>query len=304
MSPLRQRWIQWLASPQARDPQTGLWLSWSNGDHPGFAYEEATAWVMLAAAPLRSLPQAAALSAAVDQAAVVLAKRIRRHGGLRCGGRRYAFDTAVALAAWQAWGGPVDVEQQLLATLLDFCRSRTALDGGVPGGDETSDTRWSESWGAHQLWLAGPLQRAGQAQAALDLVEELLPRVLRDDGLLRIHGASDAVYAHAALYGAAGLLAVGERGLAAGVAAEAMAALGGDGLVPTWLDPQTGPGRADATAQAAAITAESGAQVADELRARAVAALGACTTVDGGVRYEADSQDRNCCATAFCLRMG
>lgn len=303
MSRLVQRWIDWLAAPQARDSDSGLWLSWSNSEHPGFPYEEATAWVTLAAAQRREVAGSAGLTSSVEQALPALRERIGAHGGLRLGGRRFAFDTGVALAALQAWGGAEETQQRLIATLSAFCHARVALDGGLALGDESPETRWSEAWGAHQLWLAGPLLQAGEETTARDLVAEVLPRVLRADGLLRVHGARDDVYAHAALYGAAGLLAAGERDLAAGVAVAALAARGADGLVPAWLAPARGPGRTDATAQALALVNATGADVPASVREHALAGLAACTAPCGGLRYEAGSADINCCATAFALAL-
>jgi len=297
---------RWLADDAARDPATGLWWAWVHPQHDSFAYEEATAWVALAAADLVDEPGASELRTCVEQALPRLTERVASRGGLGRGGRTYVFDTAVCLAAWQAWqGGAADpaTARALLATVDAFFARRQAVDGGPCLGREGPQTRWSEAWGAHLLWLAVALARAGRQARAVELVNELLPRVLRADGLLRVHSAADQVYSHSALYGAEGLLAAGQRDIAAGVVEAVLQAPDRDGLVPAWLAPARGPGRTDATAQAVMLAGTIGAAVSEERLQSARRALQRYTDACGGLRYATDSDDINCCATAFALRM-
>jgi hypothetical protein len=299
-----ERWIRWLANPVARDPATGLWLSWCDPKHPGYAYEEATAWVILVAAGLRQRPNARPLLVAAEQALGPLSECVRARGGLGRDGRVYAFDTAVGLAACLAWGGAHEIASTLLGTLLSMCDRRRAVEDGPTLGQERVDTRWSEAWGGHLLWLAGPLRAAGEAQQAATLVRDLLPRLRREDGLLRIHGANDTVYAHGALYGAEGLMAAGHVADARAVVTALLRGPGDGALVPAWPLRSQASGRADATAQALFLATATQAPVSDSRLEGARRALQRLTAEEGGLRYESGSADLNTCATAFALRPG
>ncbi len=298
----RQRWIDWLAGDDARDNRTGLWLSWVHPQHPGYAYEEATAWVILAAAGLRHEANAHKLVDVAEDALPLLGRAVAERGGLGRDGRLYAFDTAVGLAAWQAWQGDRETATTLLSTLRLFCDRQQAVEGGPTLGHERASSRWSESWGGHLLWLARPLTAAGDQERAGALVEELSPVVLADDGLLRIHSASDLVYAHGALYGAEGLLAAGERERAAQVVTTLLAVPTEHGLVPAWPQKVDSPGHCDATAQALMLAAALDATISPRRLTAARDGLARFTSAEGGLRYSSASQDVNCCATAFALR--
>jgi hypothetical protein len=298
-----RRWLEWLADDRARDPQTGLWWSWCNPDHPGYPYEEATAWVIRLAAQGADDRHALALRQAADQGLETLLSRIERRGGLGRGGRLYAFDTAVGLAALQAVGGHDKACATLISTLCEFCDRRVAVEGGPTLGLERATSRWSNTWGAHLLWLNEPLLAAGKVDRAATLTAELLDRCLRDDGLLRIHGASDAVYAHAAAYAAQGLMACGEIEIAARLADTLLRAQRRDGLVPAWIDRAESPGRSDVTAQVLWIWRRCGDRHLAEYGDRARRALTAMTAPCGGLRYEFGCDDVVTWATVFAVSL-
>jgi hypothetical protein len=220
------------------------------------------------------------------------------------GGRLYAFDTGVGLAALQAVGGHDEACATLLSTLCEFCDRRVAVEGGPPLGLERATSRWSNTWGAHLLWLNDPLLAAGQVGRAEALTVELLDRCLRDDGLLHIHGASDAVYAHAAAYAAQGLLARGDTELAGRAANALLRAQRRDGLVPAWIDRSESPGRTDVTAQALWLWQRCGDHSLVEHAERALCALSAMTSPCGGVRYESGSNDVAAWSTVFAASLG
>lgn len=203
------RLAAWLAAPAARDPATGLWWSWRNAAHLGYPYAEATAWVVLVAARLRGTPAGALLAGPAADGARVLEDIARAAGGLGRAGRVYLFDTAVGLAALDAWGGAGAVRDGLFATVQAFCAARCAVDGGPVAGSETAATAWSEAWGSHLLWLNVALQPRGETALASGITTELLATCARPDGALRCHPASDRAYAHATAYAAAGLYAHG-----------------------------------------------------------------------------------------------
>lgn len=294
--------IAWLAAQ--RDPETGLWWSWQGPSGDAYPYEEATAWVVLLAAALRGRPEAAPLVRAAEAGVEALAGCARARGGLGRAGRVYAFDTAVGMAALQAWGGAEVALGQLSAGLEAMIARREAVEGGPAQGEERAQTRWSEAWGGHMIWLAVPLLRAGRRDLAELLAEEIGARCRRDDGLLAIHGASREVYAHATAYGAEGWLALGRRREAVAVVRALLAAPTRSGLVPARPGARGGAERTDVTAQVLRIAARCQADPQDPGLQRARRALDEAAHPRGGLRYEAGAEDRTSWSTVFALAAG
>jgi len=277
----------WLADPRARDPDTGLWWAGVAPDGSGYPYEEATAWALLAG--VRD-----------ERAEAELGRRIRAFRGLRRAGRRYLFDSGVALAAMRRIGDAALVDV-LLQTVRELIAAGLAVDDGPPSGTEVETTRWSDAFGVHLLWLCGPLTELGEDAASTALIERILPGCVRSGGRLAEHPATDRVYAHAMAYAAEGLLTKDPADPAGIAATDALlgAALGPDGLVPARLT--RGPLRTDATAQTLLL-----ARLAGRLDHPAVGLIaGALTRVadpSGALPYEPGSAHLNSWATAFALR--
>lgn len=282
---------EWLRTAPVAGGTAPLWPSWTNPGKPGFPYEEATAWVLRCSRRGLGL-NARSVAAARDE----LGRRIEASGGLRAHGRLFAFDTAVALGAFEA---ATSTGRSLVSTVAGFVRARRAVEGGPVLGEERPDTRWSEAFGAHLLWLNRPLREAGEHALADDLTSLVLPRVLRHDGLLRIHGASDRVYSHAMAYALDGLVAAGAEGRA--LAKRGLVAMldrfDGRSPLAAFVD-EPSPRRADVTAQCAALAR----QLVDDATADALlAAVARLQDPSGGLYYESGSADLNTCAAVFAL---
>jgi len=286
-----QSLAKWLEAAVQPD---GLWPAWIDGRTPAFAYEEATAWVLrLAHRHPSQVARVAGLGEAVDAGRRELERRIARHHGLRAHGRLFLFDTAVGLSAF-ARGG---LANDLLATVERLVRERRALDGGAESKEIRPESRWSEVFGAHLLWLNEPLRLHGAHVLADDLTTALLRDTRRPDGLFRIHAASDRVYLHALAYALEGLSHAGPDGRR--LVKEALTTLERRHLLghplPAWLE-EPSPARADATAQVSGIAREFGldtgpvASLLDRFRLR-----------EGGLAYEPGSTHANTCAAVFAL---
>lgn len=332
--PARERWLAFLCGTDAWDSERSLWRGWvvpgASAQPPG--YEEATAWVLLAASMLDADPPGWAER--VSRAAERLAELAVSHRALRRDGRRWLFDTGVGLLALHRLGGFDAATNALAGGMDELLGAGLAVDGGPPLGDETARTRWSEAFGAHLLWLVLPLRALGRHAEAEKLVDSLLPRFVRrsrreDGGVdewLAVHAASDRCYTHGACYGLRGLLSsddarqvhVGRR-----CVETLLRACRADGVAPAWTSvtgsapagspepaapPIDGPAlRADATLQlhALADTAFGGRPPAG-LHVRAATALPLPVGDAGGVRYGVDGGDvsaghQNVWATAFAL---
>jgi hypothetical protein len=291
MSFARGDWRRWLQSPACRDPKSHLWRSWVASGDSGYPYEEATAW---------------ALGAGVEDAAALQAlTAILRARPLARDGQTYLFDTAVALDAavtLHAAGvaGAQAFKECAWRRAEPLLKDRRAVPNGPRPGEEREDTRWSESFGAHMLWLVRPLVRLGETEQAMALIEAVWPGC-RADPLPKVHAAGATVYAHAAGYAAEGL-AWGDalhRAAAAQITTKLLdVAAQHDGLIPAFVD--HGPLRADISAQAWHLACTLGIQhTATRQIQRALQAL---TTPDGGIRYQPDSDHVNTCVTVFALR--
>ena len=280
--PRRKARIQrWLASPDrlARD---GRMLSWSNCEHPGYGYDEAT--VLLAAFWLwrgdsdRSQALIGPLQA-----------RLGLGGWLGRDEIGYAFDTALALPLL---ADPRAAARRVMVSLRE---QRACTRITRPGW-------WSQSYGAHLIkcgfWLARVGERAFAERLAADLVERCF-----DGERFHIHGEADETYLHSHCYALEGLLGLGLQPevVSAGVLwlARQQAA---DGSLPDWYRRSSECRPADVCAQAVRLWA-----AVDPIRFEVPIALGlrylaVLQDEDGGIRYHQDSCDVNSWASIFALQ--
>lgn len=280
----RQNWQNWLRASPARDPASGLLLSWVAPDKSGFAYLEATAWALLAQA---------------DEPAGTAALRheITAHGGIGLLGKIYLFDTGVALQAFieRDDDEAVAILQRTVNEMID---AQIAVQGGATLRATTQDARWSQSFGAHLLWLCRPLVALGDRSRASQLIDLILPGCLRGESTIAVHSQTNTRYAHALAYAAEGLVCWDPQHPVAGsVIAELLdVAEHHDGLIPAHVD--NGPLRTDVAAQTLALAARTG-RTDHPAVAMIQARLQQLTQPCGGLPYEPNSAHINACATAF-----
>ncbi|MBM4341791.1 MAG: hypothetical protein FJ100_00235 [Deltaproteobacteria bacterium] len=285
------RWIGWIVDPRSRDAATGHWWSWVG--EGGYPYAEATAWVLLALAEARAagIAHGSALAEIGDAACEGLARGARQ-GGLGRGGRWYAFDTAVGLAAVHAWRPEHPAVNALWLQLRTMAAERRAVQGGPRLGQPAPGARWSEVWGAHLLWLAVAAHSLGEVAWARSLAKDLL-----DPAAL----VPMPTYCHALAYACEGLVAlrgeaVFDTQLGAWWTRLRRAATPGGVVAHAG---EKGPVRADTTAQTARLlrTLEPQADAAPWLRL-----LWDWTDAQGAVHYEPGSPHANAWCTAMALR--
>ncbi len=283
--------LRWLVSAPLGDG--GAVLSWVNPAHPGYAYPEiAGLWLRFASRH----PQPPAAVAAVRA-------RLRADGARGMVGRAglsYLFDTAAALGGLIATGPAEAVEAQMFEAIASAIAERRAVR------EPTGIDRWSTRWTGHQLKVIAPLRRyaeaTGDARAAA-----LAGRLLEDFSVRGVEpfDRGDG-YTHAFCYAVEGLLAAHAWGLgdftrdlrthAAALASWQRA----DGSLGAFRS--VGAARADATAQAVRLWCAIDRGRYAGAVARALASLASLDAGEGGLRYEAGSDDVNTWATLFALQ--
>ncbi len=292
---------RWLATPALRTPD-GQVLSWLNDAHPGYPYPEATALWLSWAAWRRERGLPGPRGQAMGSAAGWLAAQLRGDGAIGRDGRRYAFDTALALHALARAAripGLVELRPREVAPLsagLD-----AFLEADSPVLPETGTRpRWSDRWEGHLVRAASLLALAG-------IWLEHPPTVRRAEALrarARLLGVQEPCYVHALAYQAEGQLLLDrlgyrDEGAEARAAAGRMAALQrADGLMPAWSD-RPKSARCDATAQAIRLWLAIDPTGFDEPIERAAAALGRLQDPDGGLPYAPGRDDLNTWVALF-----
>ena len=286
----------WLASDALRDPATGHVLSWLNPAKPGYAYPEATAWLVYVASKWRRAGYAGPLLDAAQRYAEVLAQTVLADGLLSRSGRAYLFDSGVALAALDAWGGFACAADRLHEECLKLIQQERAVVDGPALNETDPSTRWSDAFGAHLLWLNIPLLSRGDTSNTDRLTDRLLDACVRSDGAIAIHGRTRDCYTHSCCYAIDGLMARRDQESldAARSALDRLCAVFGGGLAHAWLDDSSSPPRLDASAQLKRLRPEYSLGF-DTLASHAVG---------GGVPYEPGSADLNNWATAFLVEAG
>jgi len=279
----RTELFRWLTS-EAVVRGDGAVLSWYNPAHPGFPYPEAAALWLSWAAWRRHRGEPVPTPGRVARVAARLARELDAAGGTGARGRLFLFDSCLALDAL--------ARTDLRGT---FPRDRILrwVDEPSPVVPEPPDSdHWSHGWGLHLLRAAGFLERAGQTLEREDLVEA--SRRLAE----RIRRRSDqepSRYLHARAYALEG------RWMLEGpvpVMEELSIFQRDDGSLPAEaMTP--GPGRCDATAQAIRLWCAYDPVAFGGSISAAASWLTAQVHPDGGIRYEAGSEDRNTWAALF-----
>lgn len=307
--------VTWLVSPELTDVATGHCLSWSNHEHPGYAYPEISGLLLT----LVSRDEGHRTRRAA------LRRALTRHPGAPQGvgraGRFYTFDLGMALrglireGGTSVGGGPMEVWPDLL---IGHVLAGVATDPRVP---LDGDTRWSDAFGAHQMKLVGALQalvevwegcrsRADDVKRARRGIGELVRRtqaLQRPDGRFVVHEKSSLTYLHSHCYAMEGCLMARAAGLGQLDAtihdgAEWLASVQGpDGSFRAEHDGDRsrGPRRGDVAAQAIRIFRLDGEERFHGCIARAVQFLQTLRVPGKGFRYEPESRDVNAWTTIF-----
>ncbi len=283
--------VAWLLAGPVRDDEGGVW-SWANPKGRGFPYLEAAGLLLsLHAEHLNTMPGDAAVRADAERIAAWILPRLDG-GVVEHRGARYAFDTAIVVAALDRWRRvdgsslPLDAAVARGRRFLRRClRERT----GQFGRDE--DGHWSRSFGPHLLKLAVALD-----DTLLDDLAHYFVRTCWDGERFRIHARSASWYAHAHAYALEGLLALRARGHAIDMS-----------IVDAGLDSlrrHVGEASAstDVTAQLVRLGLLRGWAPEDEGLYGAWERIATRTRDDGGVLYRGDSEDVNTWATVFTVQ--
>lgn len=299
--------LDWLQS-DAVVRSDGAVMSWVNPDHPGYAYPEIAGYLLSYLA--RHGRQTIEVR---NRVADRLLDDMSARGAVGRAGVEYVFDTAMVLAgvlAHRATGGvlpdrqmPRRLRDYIVATLAE----RRAIDGESPAGAD----HWSVSYGCHLLKCAIALlayhddhPEPGTTEIVAQLLDELLP--LHDGERFRSNALTHTTYMHAHCYAVEGLLVLdgrGQAGLRPTIerSADWLARVQlPDGGLPAGHDGEAalGQAHADCTAQAVRIWSCVNARRYVPSIERALEFLGRLS-VDGGIRYRADSADVNTWVTIF-----
>lgn len=283
--------LSWLLEGPAREPDGGV-RSWANPSRPGFLYLEA-------AGLLLSL-HAEALGREADETVRADGDAIARWllGRLQAGvvihrQTRYAFDTAIVVAALDRWGrvaGASDGLQEAVTRGRSFLASCLRRGHGQTGAPD--DGHWSRAFGPHLLKLAVALND----DALLDAARHRLVSTCWDGRRFRIHDRSDSWYPHAHAYALEGLLAMRARGVSIDLSVvDAGLATLRDALRDS--DTPT-----DVAAQLVRLGLLRGWQPEDEGLTTAWERLRERRHPGGGLVYRAGSSDVNTWATIFTVQ--
>jgi hypothetical protein len=294
---------QWLLSPAVlrRD---GAILSWSNPQHPGYAYPEAAGLFLSTMCTATGV--AAECEAAVDRVARRLCKSIDADGGAGRGGTRYLFDSAIALAGllrYRVARERVGVDDAI-HRLHGFICGRIAAGAAVVPETAAADGRWSTQFGAHLVKCLHSLHLYALTFGDR-LHDDLVAALINRSG----HQPSP-VYVHPFCYEQEGHVVVAHYGLASLFepiegAADWLAALQqANGAIRAFANGIDGFGeaRSDATAQAVRLWLLRDRTRYGEAIRRALAFLASCQMPSGGIRYAPDRDDECSWSTMFALQ--
>jgi hypothetical protein len=215
--------------------------------------------------------------------------------------------------------GVEEVARRWTDLLVTAADKRSPAAGQSWASALTPETRWSESFGAHQAKVVGALlgskRRFGAAAGvgdAVDVCVAAATEVQEPDGRFRAHALTTRTYVHSHCYAVEGLL-MAAAGSASGAhqaeltdraragASWLAAVQQASGGLAAWHDGRSasGPVRADATAQALRIWTLVDPDVYGDSCARAAAALDGLRVPGRGLRYEPESDDVNAWCTIF-----
>jgi hypothetical protein len=282
--------LRWLIHGPVRRADGGV-LSWHNPAHPGFVYAEAEGLLLsLHAETLARGPEDPGVRLDGRRLAHRLASGLDDAGAVVHRGVRYAFDTAIAVAALRRWR-QIEPHGPAYARSAAWLRDRLAAGVGQEGAP--LDGHWSRAFGPHLL-------KASLALPSDPLLAGLAERFVAtcwDGAWFTCHARTDEVYPHAHAYALEGLLALRAAGrpvapevLARGTASLLRAAARMDDL------------SSDVLAQAARLAIATGRSPSDPDLLVTLARLESRAAADGGVRYASDSDDLNAWATVFAVQ--
>jgi hypothetical protein len=299
--------VRWLASEEMQTGE-GWLLSWINPGHPGYPYEEISAYGLRL---LSAWPGDA--GARADECRRRLAGALQRalceKGSLGRGGTEYVFDTAMGVAALvSALRAGQDVDRGALHRGLAFVQEGLrARRAAWREGEWLPGDRWSTRYAPHLLKCVIALEDAREAGSPVEtdphaLAADLLP-FQRPDGAFGLPDEAH-VDTHVHAYALEGLLRLGGP---SGGYAEALRrgvewlarTQNPDGGSPRRVDAQPGLSMSDVTAQAARLFQLVDAERHGGAAARSLAYLGEMREGDGGIRYHAGSGDVNAWSTIF-----
>ena len=274
--------MAWIRRPELR-ASDGRVLSWINGEHPGYPYDEATALFARTFAWMGKITEAAQLGRVLDA-------RIEADGSLGRSGQGFLFDTALAL-------DNLSVPQPTAGFLAtELLAGRSCVPIQRPGW-------WSESFGAHLTKACVPLLRFGRRQVA-HVVAEGLADSCFDGERFHIHAESPWTYLHSHCYAVEGLLGLGIRSeMVQSAAAWLVGQQDEDGSFPAWAGGRYEARRpTDVVAQAVRIWAAVDRRKFDTPIRKALGRLASLQHPSGGIRYTEGSGDLCSWVAAFTLQ--
>lgn len=298
--------LRWLSSSRAVSTD-GAVHSWWNTAGTGYPYPEAAGlWLALVCRE----PEAHAVieRERVDSVARWLSRQVLQHGAAARHGRRYVFDSGIALdglLAYEQAGGKVPVRAAGEALVAFIERGVLERQPVVPA-TLGPPSHWSNAFGGHLLKVAFALHRwaehSGEERlrpVARQVVTEAM-RHFDGERFLVLEGSRQS-YLHAYLYGCEGLAwldahrmgrwAEELRRCAAAVSA---LQLPEGGIPPHWDGESTwGEPRADVAAQAIRVWLLTDPVAFREPIERALRFLSGLQTPEGGLRYHSGSDDVN-----------
>lgn len=295
-APSREAMRAWLDSSCVVGAD-GTVLSWVSASHPGFPYPEAAAIWLAWAAWRRDRFEVGASPARIEAVAGRLWGELQS-GPVGKEGRGHLFDTCLAVAALARWtadgGAGAGIPGSSHVARAGLRALERFLDAGEPVLPMPIDPdRWSGRWGPFLDRAAAFLD-----QASIDLEDPRFSAVADAVRARVLPANGETGYVHARAYALEGW-AMSGAGLAFSRAVADLAAWQGDGgALPAWAG-TSGPGRADATAQAVRLWSRFPFPGARRAIERGLAALARFQVLDGGLRYEEAGADINTWATAF-----
>ncbi len=280
-SPL-QRMIAWTTDPRCL-ADDGRVLSWVNPEHPGFAYDEATAVFSRLHSWLGNLRWATALGGELQRIVAAQCWLMRDDTS-------YVFDTSLALTA-------LNDPQPAVGRIASWLMAEKACD---PVRDPQW---WSQSYGAHLIKSLVPLAQFGRLNLATELSNDLVDRCF-DGQRFHINEHSDRTYVHSHCYAIEGLLGLGSHDAVVRKGAEFLAEIQSEcGALPAWVDGTSFHRPTDIVAQSVRIwAAVDPAKYALHIR-RGIERLFALQDAEtGGLYYAETSSDINSWVTAFAIQ--